>query len=466
MGQENMLEIPSFIVALSLDGHPLRLARDKIKKYYYIVLEYFVKKFGTTEYSILKLSQYQNMLLGKKKKVVVTDLEIDAVIRIVINARYQAKQKPPYYKPRNGKHYRQHFQRIYPYWLICDVALILFDDAATNKIAALLKNYMSCKQKSQIDDLLSTLSDDNKISAVNPLMRGLLEQYRRNCAFLEKQELRFIVTANISAGKSTLINALIGKSIARTSQAACTGNICYIYSKPFEDKNIHIKTTGLCLDATKDELSNYEWNTQIKIASYFRMCYRPGRRICIIDTPGVNSALEKDQENITRELLRNENYSKSIHVLNAHKLGSEEELEHLKWVSNNLPKEKTVFVINKMDDFRCVDDDIEESIEGVRKDLLALGFENPVICPMSAYAALLAKKKYHGEGLTDDEKREYRFLVEKFSIPTYDLSKYYHFKQVDVEKDNEYISMCKKSGIYGLEKNLLGGSNEENIYYA
>lgn len=55
--------------------------------------------------------------------------------------------------------------------------------------------------------------------------------------------------------------------------------------------------------------------------------------------------------------------------------------------------EKVIFVLNKLDEFRIAYDDIFMSINNVKKDLIIMGFENPVICPISAYFALLIKMK-------------------------------------------------------------------------
>ena len=50
----------------------------------------------------------------------------------------------------------------------------------------------------------------------------------------------------------------------------------------------------------------------------------------------------------------------------------------------------------------------------MKKDLIIMGFENPVICPISAYFALLIKMKANGYELTDDEIDEYLFYIKKF----------------------------------------------------
>lgn len=76
-----------------------------------------------------------------------------------------------------------------------------------------------------------------------------LEAVRRNAAFSRQKPYRILVTATMSAGKSTFINALIGQKIARTSNLACTGRLHYIYSKPTDDQLIGLWDREILLDA-------------------------------------------------------------------------------------------------------------------------------------------------------------------------------------------------------------------------
>lgn len=428
----------SFTSSLILDSHPMKCVNSKLKIQYYIILEYFVKQVEDSEYTTFRLNQYRDILLADIQQSNLTNRCIRNVINSMINCTF---------KPWKKK---------YRYWIICDIALILLDENNIQKAADSMKLFLSRQQQKQIDVLLSVLNngtfDKNSINfAVD-----LIEQYRENYSFLKKTELRFIVTANMSAGKSTLVNALIGKPIARTSQEACTENICYIYNKPFEDNHIHFETSQLSLDSTVPEIKNFDKGTSTSTASFFRSLVKQKFRICIIDTPGVNSTLEKQHGEITREVIKSESYHKLIYVLNANKLGTDEEIKYLKWISENVPMNKVVFVLNKLDDFKCIDDNIEASIKGVRNDLVALGYENPIICPLSAYFALLLKLKHNAEILADDEEDEYLFYTKKFSKSFYNLLKYYEGIEED-KKDDEMIFMSKRCGLYGLENILFGG---------
>lgn len=422
-----------FTSSLVLDNHPMKFAKRKRKLQYYIVLEYFIKQFEITEYTDFRLKQYKNILIGNIKKPNLTKSKLDNLISSLLNGHLK-----PF-----GKKYR--------YWIMCDIALILIEETDIQKAADLLKAYLSKRRRVHIDRLLLALKDE-KITI--DFADNLIKQYRKNYEFFKNKELRFIVTANMSAGKSTLINSLIGKPIARTSQEVCTGNVCYIYNKPFEDDCISLENSKLNMNATMSDITNFEWKTTTNISSYFRFLKEDKKRVCIIDTPGVNSALNRNHGKITYESLKNEKCDKIIYVLNANKLGTDEEISHLKWIFEKVPVEKVIFVINKIDNFKCIDDDIQASVEGVRNDLLKIGYKNPTICPLSAYFSLLIKLKYSGEALTEDEEDEYELYTKKFSKPVYDLSKYYDGIQIN-EDDTEYIAMSKKSGLYGLEKILL-----------
>ncbi|WP_195514085.1 dynamin family protein [Turicibacter sanguinis] len=427
-----------FTSSLILDNHPMKCVNPKLKIQYYMVLEYFVKQFEDNEYTDFRLNQYKDILLENNLKPDLTNTSIDNVIRSMVNCTL---------KPWKKK---------YRYLIMCDIALVLLDEINIQKAADSMKLFLTKRKQKQIDVLLSVLKNDKFDKNSINFASDLIEQYRKNYHFLKKPELRFIITANMSAGKSTLVNALIGKSLARTSQEVCTGNICYIYNKPFEDNHIHFENSQLNLDANVSDIKNFSWERASSSASYFRHLSEQKIRICIIDTPGVNSTLNKKHGEITREAIKSESYHKLIYVLNANKLGTDEEIKYLKWISENVPMNKIIFVLNKLDDFKCIDDDIEASIEDVRNDLFNLGYKNPTICPISAYFALLIKLKHKGERLTDDEEAEYELYTKKFSRPFYDLLKYYVGIDGDIN-DDETILMSKKCGLYGFEKVLFGG---------
>lgn len=434
------INCPNFIEALTLETHPMKRAKSKLKMPYYIGLDYLIGQCeDNDEYTSARLAQYRALLVGNATESKLTDKAREDIIRSVVNSSNNPWRKK------------------YRYWLLCDIALILIYETKIQKAAACLKGYLNKRQAKLLDVLLTTLFNDEEIPKAIAFTANLVKQFRSNRNFAAKPETRFIVTANMSAGKSTLINAIIGKPLTRTSQEVCTGNLCYLYNKPFEDNTVHLSASPLNLNASYNDLANANRSAVSSIASHFRMIVPPNR-VCIIDTPGVNSAINRHHRKITRTVLKEEMYDTLIYVLNANKLGTDEEKEYLQWVSENVPKEKVVFVLNKLDDFKSVDDSIEESIDGVKSDLLAIGYEKPLICPLSSYFAFLIKLKANGERMTEDETDAYDLYVKKFSKAEYDLSKYFDGIHSNVD-DSESIQMSKKCGLYGLELILFGGES-------
>lgn len=435
----------NFITSLSLKLHPLMRAKKKTRLQYYVVLEYLVRKCaGNTDYAKARLSQYHAMLVGSETAVDLGDGNRKGIIRSMVS---------DWIRPWMWK---------YRFWLICDIALIAVDKNAIEKAHEIMQGYLNKRQSTTLSTLIASLFNDDEVPIKMLFAEELIHQFRINRRFTTQQERRFLITANMSSGKSTLINAIIGKQIARTSQEACTANLCYLFNKPVEDDSIHVIAPRLKLDATYDDLMDVGSVGNSNIASYFRFFVHSvlPSRTCLIDTPGVNSAIDPEHGIRTRHALLNEQYDKLIYVLNANQLGTDEEIRYLTYISENVPKDKIIFVLNKLDHFKSTDDSITASIEGARHDLMQLGFENPVICPISAYFALLLKMKQSNELMTEDEQDEYHYFVKKFSRPEFDLSIYLDNSITSIQADDERSRLAMRCGLYGLENILYGGQEQ------
>lgn len=424
-----------FASSLDLREHPLISEKEGWKKKYYTSLEELVRRQSNNRHTEARLEQYRYLFFGASDRI--QDDDAKKTLRKLVRSRFQP------------------WHRKYRYFLVSDIALILMDKKLIQSALEDLMGYLSEAQKKRFQQFL--LNWEQGMSKGKFLNDNFMKQYRFNQQFLHRPLRKFIVTANMSAGKSTLINALTGKKLVRTSQQVCTGNACYIYNKPFEDDRVHLENQLYCLDANSKDLSSVVWNQRIQIASYFNGISSHEERFCIIDTPGVNSTLHEDHAEITHKTLQEEEYEKVIYVLGANQLGTDEEMAHIKWISDHLPKEKVIFVLNKLDGFNPKEDNIETSIESVRRDLKAFGFDNPILCPMSAYFGYLIKKKIEGAEMSDDELDEFDYYVRKFKKPMFDLSVYYENVKMQ-DTDDELTLLGKKCGLYGLEKILMGGA--------
>lgn len=462
-----------FIESLDLQEHPIKKSKERIRTKYYTVLAYIVNQVTenvvskddhiciTSNENIAQIKVSSNGIQSFHSKEYITQrLELYRKqfalkeVNTNLNA-HTAKQNSlrlvsAYVSPPWRKKHRL--------WLMCDIALITLDPVMIQQAAEIIKDFLAKKQRGKLDLLVSTLLNMDIDACKFPSVEQFISQYHTNCSFVKKSEQEIIVTANMSAGKSTLINALIGKPLTRTSQEVCTSDLCYLYNKPFEDGYIHLASAELNLDTSEDVLKSYQGNgnEKISIAAHFSSIEPAAPRLCIIDTPGVNATLYKEHGNIAHNALSNLKYDKVLYVISPTNLGTFAEIKHLKWMAENVPKEKIIFVLNKLDNYHSSADSIEESIDGLRSDLINIGFLEPVICPISAYFGILLKMKLTGKELTEDEQDEYALLSKKFSKPSYDLSRFYNGIQCNINDSNE-ISLSKRSGLYGLEKLIYGG---------
>ena len=432
-----------FVAALDLQEHSLKRANKKIQLKYITALSYIIEE------SIKKACGNQNRVeqyIAKRFDLYRNKVFSDA---IATNAdeKYRIKCISMFSKPWRNK---------YRHMMICDMALILLDDKLILQAIEIVKKQFPLKRQLEVEQIYSLLKNQKGIEKKFLPTLSLINQYRANMDFLYKEERRIIITANMSAGKSTLINALIGKPIVRTSQEVCTRDICYVFNKAYEDNNIHLLAKKLSLCAAADNLYDNDRDGCISIASYFVGVVPDVPRLCIIDTPGVDAALYEEHSHRTYKALLSDDYDTIIYVASPTRLGTDAEKKHLQWVFQNLQGKKVIFVLNKLDDCHYPSDSIEESVKNFKEDLLKIGFIEPVVCPISAYFSYLIKLRMTGQVLSEDEADEYALYTKKFMKPSYDLSCYYEGIN-SLPTDSEEIKLSKRAGLYGLEKTIYGG---------
>lgn len=423
----------AFTSSLSLLEHPMKRVKIKLKEQYCIALRYIVDQVMRGEYTDCRLQQYYDYFMVREPSDGVDTKNVTARL---IDYRF---------KPWRKK---------YCFILMCDTALLLNDREKISKAAELIGSLLSSNTSEFVRFADTLVKKDIDIQKY-PYAEGLAKQVLLNLKFSDEKEKRFMITATISSGKSTLINALVGRRAARTASEECTGSLGMIYSKPFEDGRIHIDGRPPNFQADVKDITKADPSVSISSAMYFKRVIGECGRICFVDTPGVNSWINKNRGEITRAALAEGKFDTLVFLFDAGKLGSDEVIHHLRWIKNTVPEEKTVFVVNKLDLFDPSEDSISKSINGVRNDLLRVGYKSPTICPISAYFSFLVKKKLCGDPMTEDEEENYSDLARKFRRRAYDLSGYYEGAEV-TDADSEELKLSKKCGLYGLEQVLYG----------
>ena len=277
-----------------------------------------------------------------------------------------------------------------------------------------------------------------------------------NREFLEKSEKRIMITANMSAGKSTLLNALAGKKVNKTQNDTCTAKIHYLYNKAGEDDFFYELDHDLELNASREVLmEDNEKNDSLEIVvgTRFRSLNQIDSRICFIDTPGVNSSQNTEHRELTDGVISDETCDLLIFLLNGENIGTDDDVKHLRYV-NKAYHGKILFLVNKLDRFKKDADSVLSTLEKVKEDLAKLGFVDPKVYPISAYAAYLAKMSMFDEYLTDDEIDDMDFRKRKLSREEFRYDTYFEIQSPKIDENNETEVLLRNSGILALEKML------------
>ena len=249
----------------------------------------------------------------------------------------------------------------------------------------------------------------------------LIRHKETNEQFAAEPLKRVLVVANVSSGKSTLINALVGKKINRSSQNACTKELCHVFSKPLPDA-VTVKTRNEGKYKYIDLFDNWLSDVGEKIGVFFPSGSLQGKKICLLDTPGYNDANNIKHRTVTEIAIKKNDYDAVLYVASADNMGTDDEKCLLEFIVKSTTK-PIIFVMNKLDNFIPANDSIRNSILSYRSDIMKLGIINPVIVPISAYVALLARLEK--QRMLDKYEQFYLSLnKDKFIDDYYDLPKY------------------------------------------
>lgn len=270
-----------------------------------------------------------------------------------------------------------------------------------------------------------------------------LQQHRYlDIKFHAKPLKKILVVATMSAGKSTLINALVGYRINRIKTTACTSHLCYIYNKPYED--------GLIVDIGKKKFV-YSNDVEFINSDYFISAglhfnsSLSSERICIIDTPGVNYSKDISHGEITRQAICRDDYDAIIFIVNGQYFATNDESDLLDYTIQHTHR-PIIFVLNQLDRFSSDDDSIKEMVENL-VSILKKKKVPPTIVPLSAYGALLMKLGKYKLG-----KKELLDLNHIENLLEYDFYNFASYFEGSEVLDKQTI--LSKTGITILEETI------------
>ncbi len=435
-------------IAQMLKEHPILHEKETYKCKYINVLEYFVRKFSPEDkWANATLALYKKVLLEKPEDYTFEGFALSEQSKTVVATKF---------KPFKVFSYR------YSVIIDCIYMNAINDREKGEHLYSELSSIFYHKRyRKKIRQVFDGLFDSSISLDEFVQIRYLADCWRKNVIFLKEKPIRVVVTATMSAGKSTLLNALIGKKINRTKNDACTAKIHYIKGKPYEDGYCYEYDYALELDARlqtlmEDNIQNI--GQDIVVGTFFRTVGNATKRLWLIDTPGVNSSQNKEHKEITERCIIETNSDVLIYLLNGENIGSDDDRTHLQFILENY-KGKIVFVVNKLDKFRKKEDSVSETLDAVVNDLTEIGFENPLVVPISSAAAYLAKMHIFGEVLDEDDQDEFDRMARKLKKDEYQFDTYYpDFAKSahNIDSTADEYQLLLHSGILELENILYG----------
>lgn len=249
------------------------------------------------------------------------------------------------------------------------------------------------------------------------------------------------VVATMSSGKSTLINALLGRQLMPAANEATTATIVRIIDTPQDDFSaiaydksgqVVAKIENVSLEDMKTLNSDIKVSA-IELRGKIPFVQSVGMKLVLVDTPGPNNSRDKSHEEMTYKMIADSDKSLVLYVMNGQQLGINDEKIFLDYVCQSMneggkqARERFIFAVNKMDNFKPKDegaDCIEHALDNVKKGLEERGIYNPNIFPVSSLAAL--------ELRTDDDEPmaldNFRRGVRKYQTLHFD--NYYQFSNL------------------------------------
>ena len=177
---------------------------------------------------------------------------------------------------------------------------------------------------------------------------------------MDNKFIDIAVVATMSAGKSTLVNSLLGTELMHSANEATTAKITVLEQDNQLDKYVGSAKTGSGITMrpyspiTAEILR--EWNRENRIAEVslrgpFENVAPLAKPIRIYDTPGPNNSRDETHGQILEGFLSKNKLDVVLYVLNATQIGINDDQALLKLLISKAEKNigNIIFIINKID---------------------------------------------------------------------------------------------------------------------
>jgi len=243
------------------------------------------------------------------------------------------------------------------------------------------------------------------------------------------KDFEVCVVATMSAGKSTLINSMLGTKLMPSKQEACTAIITRIkdavgisswQAEVYNKENRLIETHDNLSYSTMERLNGDESVSIIKASGDIPFVSAEDVSLVLIDTPGPNNSRDPEHRKVQSEFLNKSSKSLVLYIMEG-TFGSDDDNALLQRVADSMKvggkqsKDRFIFVVNKMDDRRKEDGDTSQTLDRIRAYLKNHEITNPNLFPAAALPALNIRLMESGVEIDEDTLDETEMKVRKLN---------------------------------------------------
>lgn len=268
------------------------------------------------------------------------------------------------------------------------------------------------------------------------------EEYAETDLSKTKNDLEICVIATMSAGKSTLINAILGTKLMPSTQEACTAIIVKIrdddsYNAQGFAANVRNRNGELIErieNLTLNDMTFLNANKEVssvEIVGDIECVPSDNISLVLVDTPGPNNARDQSHRKIQSDYLASMAPALVLFVLTG-EFGNDDEYLLIQKVvkvissGDKRDEDRFLFVLNKVDERKREDGTLENTLIELKRYLQNHGIQNPRIFPVSALLALQIRRMLNIDpDFIEEDQDETTMKIRKFNrSPQLHLEKY------------------------------------------